>query len=421
MERTKEIDLSRRDWILVGVRYCNNLSNPSLTECGSLEIGFSGVGCLPECKIDCRGLIILTGFNDSGKSTILKALYSVMCCPEDLRAIKDSEIRATIGILGDRLGLSGFPKDDDMDSVIEGLDKTLSSDDGIDRSLLEHVMELHRGGSDVDSRFYERIVGRKIMSEFDSIGYFRTVSGSRDAVISISGGPDFECRVSGDDGISCKGDLDRMPRAVFWDSPFIMDAGSPQRDRDRFDHREYMLQMLNSPGAETLILDEMYRDNLRILDDHMRSVIPGEFINTPKGVRYRMSDGNAISLCDVASGLKIFGMLRMLIGKGCLHQGDVLLLDEPEAYLHPSWINPLADVIVALVKDLGIRVVMTSHSQHLLMAVEAKTTQMKDMVNNYNLSRSEDRSIIVEDVTGNLEKMYLEMADPVEDVVSAFW
>ena len=71
-----------------------------------------------------------------------------------------------------------------------------------------------------------------------------------------------------------------------------------------------------------------------------------------------------------ADNAKVDAALKALSDKGHLETGTVLLLDEPESHMHPEHINILAEVITVMVTDLRVRVVMTTCSPQLLMAIE---------------------------------------------------
>ena len=49
----------------------------------------------------------------------------------------------------------------------------------------------------------------------------------------------------------------------------------------------------------------------------------------------------------------------------------VLIIDEPEAHLHPQWIVDFARVLVLLNKQLGVKVMITSHNPDMVAAIRA--------------------------------------------------
>ncbi len=72
-----------------------------------------------------------------------------------------------------------------------------------------------------------------------------------------------------------------------------------------------------------------------------------------------------ILFTDLSSGEKVIISLILALyqAKGTIEFPKVLLLDEPDAHLHPSMAKQFLDVVQnVLVRDKGVRVIMTTHS-----------------------------------------------------------
>lgn len=65
---------------------------------------------------------------------------------------------------------------------------------------------------------------------------------------------------------------------------------------------------------------------------------------------YKRNDGAVFNLNDCATGIKSFGILQILLNNGRLNKNTILIIDEPEAHLHPQWIVEYARLIVLLNK-----------------------------------------------------------------------
>ena len=63
-------------------------------------------------------------------------------------------------------------------------------------------------------------------------------------------------------------------------------------------------------------------------------------------------------------------MLR-LIENGFLDENSLLLIDEPEAHLHPQWIVEFARILVLLNKELGTKVMVASHNPDMIAALQS--------------------------------------------------
>lgn len=86
---------------------------------------------------------------------------------------------------------------------------------------------------------------------------------------------------------------------------------------------------------------------------------------------FHRDDGEVFPLSEVATGIKAFSLISRLYAYGCLNEDTVLIIDEPEAHLHPQWIAEYAKMLVQLVADAGVRVLVASHSPDMVNALQA--------------------------------------------------
>lgn len=73
---------------------------------------------------------------------------------------------------------------------------------------------------------------------------------------------------------------------------------------------------------------------------------------------------------NLSMGLKFFVLLRFMLTRGVLSDRDVLILDEPENHLHPSMQVVYAQVLVLLQKKFHLTILVTSHSQFFVNALQ---------------------------------------------------
>ena len=84
---------------------------------------------------------------------------------------------------------------------------------------------------------------------------------------------------------------------------------------------------------------------------------------------YRRRDGRNFDLDECATGIKALAILNILHSHGWLDAETLLVIDEPEAHLHPQWIVEYARILLLLAKRLRVRIVMTSHSPDMVNAI----------------------------------------------------
>ena len=90
-----------------------------------------------------------------------------------------------------------------------------------------------------------------------------------------------------------------------------------------------------------------------------------------KKLHYKREDGLDIRLESAATGYKSFSIIYKLLANGFLKENTLLLIDEPEAHLHPQWIVEYANILVKLNKELGVKIFITSHNPDMISAIRA--------------------------------------------------
>ena len=76
-------------------------------------------------------------------------------------------------------------------------------------------------------------------------------------------------------------------------------------------------------------------------------------------------DGPEVGLTDVGFGVS--QVLPVLILCYYAPEGSILILENPEAHLHPKVQSELADVFIDVVKNRNVQIILESHSEHLLL------------------------------------------------------
>jgi predicted ATPase len=76
-------------------------------------------------------------------------------------------------------------------------------------------------------------------------------------------------------------------------------------------------------------------------------------------------DGPEVGLTDVGFGIS--QVLPVLTACYYAPEGSTLILEQPDAHLHPKVQSELADVLIDVVKNRNIQIILESHSEHLLL------------------------------------------------------
>ena len=84
---------------------------------------------------------------------------------------------------------------------------------------------------------------------------------------------------------------------------------------------------------------------------------------------YQRKDGQTFHLSESATGIQAFAFLQMLLKKGLVNDRSLIIIDEPEAHLHPQWIVEYAKVLVELNKKTRARFFIATHSTDMVSAL----------------------------------------------------
>lgn len=127
-----------------------------------------------------------------------------------------------------------------------------------------------------------------------------------------------------------------------------------------------------------------------------------------KELRYRRRDGLDIPLSSAASGIQAIAYLYRLLECGFLDSETLLLIDEPETHLHPQWVVEYANILVHLYKDLGVKIVMASHSPDMISAIDtiSRKHQVDDVIRFYQAKSEAGLKYYFEDLGTGISSIF---------------
>ena len=91
----------------------------------------------------------------------------------------------------------------------------------------------------------------------------------------------------------------------------------------------------------------------------------------------------------VAEGIKKMGLLWQLAKNGTLEKGSVLFWDEPEANINPAHLSMIAELLLELQRN-GVQIFLSTHNYFLAKYIEIKKME-QDQVSYYSLFFKPDR------------------------------
>lgn len=216
------------------------------------------------------------------------------------------------------------------------------------------------------------------------------------------------------------------------DDPFILDDIYSRRIIRSFDfddgdtifnpkriysHSYKLKSTLRSRKSLSVFEQTVLSDSLVEINNQFDNIIPGTFEFTSDG-DYYVKNGSKLKLSNLATGSKMFSIMRMLLDKGEIDNTTMLILDEPEAHLHPMWQNAFAEIIVLLVKKIGVNILLTTHSPNFMLALDAymRKYDISDVTNFYQTDVLEDKFVHYNCVNDDMGKIYQDFLQYLSEV-----
>ncbi len=145
----------------------------------------------------------------------------------------------------------------------------------------------------------------------------------------------------------------------------------------------------------------------------LKYLINGEMLISGDEIKFKR-ENKEFNVNAVATGIKSFGIIQLLIKNGYLSKDSVLILDEPEVHLHPKWQLEYAKIIIELVKN-GVRVVVNSRSPYMIEALK-RYSEVEEIMDKTNFYLAEDGYIkkVNDNNSKTLEKIFEKLSEPFD-------
>ncbi len=201
------------------------------------------------------------------------------------------------------------------------------------------------------------------------------------------------------------GNLLALERAIYVDTPMALSFGNTRSDSVFWQDLRKMIKSSPVPVSPS---------RLKLLI-RIKNLIGGEVRvqdTVYQGIELRFvrkGDNLNIKLEDTATGMKTFAYIQKLIENGFLNERTLLLIDEPEAHLHPKWIFEFAHLLVLLNKELGVKVMVASHNPDMVAAIQ-KVSQVEGMIDYTHFYQAyhqdESYQFVYRDLGGSINEIF---------------
>ena len=417
-----------------------------------MKLTLKNIGKIGTASVEINGITVIAGENNTGKSTVGRALFAVFNSFCNVQKQIENERVDSIENLLDRMYMNGSSRF-----------MRIANTNEIAKTIVAHI-DLYRQAElfDMQKNIMDLLVqyDEGKIESFDENTIAETVSRIKD-VLNVSGidflksvlerklDAEFNeqvCNIfSGDDGeiqlqikdkiitvsvenegsvdIQNPGDVSLHTEVVYIDDPFVLDDPSMFYRRipsASADHRYHLRKKLFWPDTEANVFDEIIaKDKLNSIYEKISSVCSGDIIRSKRSVLgyQRKGSDKVLNVRNLSTGLKTFVILKMLLTSGAIERNGTIILDEPEIHLHPEWQLLFAELIVLIQKEFGVHVLLNTHSPYFPNAIEVYTVKYGvDDKCKYYLAFSKDDISNIEDVTDNIEAIYSKLARPLQDL-----
>ena len=420
-----------------------------------MKVTLKNIGLVESAEINIGGLTVITGHNSVGKSFIGKAIYSAVKAVNGLKNINQKTVLEQINqlykYLRDEIDrnwyigklsetkileihklASNFPlyifpfnSQENYRSVIDKIqiienhfNKLTKGLEQIEPSILENesfqiiidqFKQLKNTPLTVTSHNYlinnifKKEYNNTLTKELSTL----KIQDKTQAIINI--------KVEGNitSNFETKSDF-FYADSTYIETPIILSLISYIRDNMAFEISsrtllpQYIIdlvQKLVEGGYDTPTDNPLYNSIMK--------TISGQLAVDNNQVVYKDEAKNSYNINNVASGIKSFGIIQLLLAGGSINPNSILIIDEPEVHLHPEWQLEYAKLLVELVKN-NIPVIVTSHSPYFVEALKVYSDKAKISDKTYfYLGEMGEKGSTFKDVSQNLDLLFEKFSAPM--------
>ncbi|WP_369710983.1 AAA family ATPase [Leptotrichia sp. HSP-334] len=407
-----------------------------------MKLTINNIGKLKNAEVVIDGITVITGENDTGKSTVGKVLWSVFNgfyeIDEKVYNEKVSELEKIVDKL---MKANGYNKiadnfkdffgifdrteakiaiellknnknysEDEIKIIINNYKKDLKIE-----NISNFVQEINETLKISDKEIIKVIVSRIMNKEFhNQINAIFSREKMNIGEISLKiKDKEIDLKIENNEISDVQNYFLINKETMYIDNPFILDS----YDFEDKNHQTHLATNVFSENENSVISEIKVKKKLNNIYQKLNSVLSGEILENKNFKFVYRKNGEDIDLKNLSTGLKTFAIIKMLLQNGTLEENGTIILDEPEIHLHPEWQLKFAELIVLLQREFGMHILLTTHSPYFLNAIEVFSEQHKiDDKCKYYVAENEGNSSIIKDVTGNTREIYRKLARPIQDL-----
>ncbi len=401
-----------------------------------MKLSMRNVAKIESADLELKGITVIAGNNNTGKSTVGKTVYSLFNSMVNINSkIRDQKASLIAKFFDQKLfedpndrydwlqrglpsplhwaqRISGYSQYSEIRAFLTDVLGERYDESFID-SLINDILEINNLPEDRLVKSAISVYFRRIF--YGEIGniYQENANTVIDAQIA---GKTIHLKFKENVCTDLVRQIDITNEAVYLDNPFVLDKLNTSLSGLNDIQRNVIRKLLHTMEAVDNVVQQDYiSEKLKPVMSQLNKVSAGIVeIGEARSYYYKDSvKGKKLNLSNLSAGLKSFVIIKMLLENGTLKERDVLILDEPEIHLHPEWQLIYAELIVLLQKAFDLTIVLTTHSQHFLEALQFFSEKYgRTDYCTYYLSQQSERGCVIQDVSSDIRQIYSQMVDP---------
>ena len=403
-----------------------------------MKLLIRNVGKLKEADVEINGITVIAGENNTGKSTVSKALFSlfngfynfdnkmVELKSRDIRNIflrfmqnLNRENANTLIDISDKI-VEDTSYKFDRNKLIQLIQEKKNL---ISIEYLEEVSEKIFNILNIkDEEYLENTISYILNNEFDN--QINTIWSNDLGEIALEiKENELKLRIKNNKVIKIENKINLHSEVIYIDDPFVIDNLNEYKWRDinyLENHKESLeTKLIREKNEKTFSEKIIAKNNLQQITEKLEEVINGKIkFNQGKWI-YEFENNNELNLKNLSAGLKSFAILKRLVENGNLEEKGIVILDEPEIHLHPEWQIKFAELIVLLQKEFGMHILLTTHSPYFLKAIQvySKKYEISDKCK-YYMSELDGEQAILVDKTNKTDDLFYKLAISFENLMN---
>jgi predicted ATPase len=400
----------------------------------------NNIGKIQRAAIEMRGITVIAGNNNTGKSTygkILYCMFNAFCNAETeiheerKRTIEDiitrylhaSVPRTKIGTFVNNILEHQSSKEKIRDLLKRTINNKIISISKVEDDTINNTVEMIVRSSKVTAEQIQKIIlTRFLMAEFGNRIIHVNHAEEMGTISLTIKGKILSVSIENNECIDFVDNVGIIYKALYIDTPFILDEIAvyyPHFVRNGSSHHEYLLKSLSKSFDDVSAIDEILtKQQLQHILSNIRNVVNGEFKQIDGDFMFQEDGLNTpLEMFNISTGMKPFLIIKRLLETGEIKEQGILVFDEPEIHLHPDWQLKYAEMLVLLQKEFNLNILLTTHSPYFLNAIEVYS-QKNNISNhcNYYLTDIQADICTIKEVTENLDLVYQKLAKPFQEL-----